>query len=240
MNYAAFIFARGGSKALPGKNIKLFNGKPLIAWSIEHSLKVSRLNKVSVSTDSLEIADISLSYGAEIPFMRPQELAQDSSAELLSWRHAIKHFKEAKGYYPDALVSIPATAPLRIVEDIENCLNVYEEGDVDAVITVTEAHRNPYFNMVKMNNAGSMEVFSNPPQLIHRRQDAPTVYDVTTVCYVASVELILNANSIYERNVKSVLIPKERAIDIDTIYDFELAEYLAKNKINKYEGERLK
>lgn len=233
MNYAAFIFARGGSKALPGKNIKLFNGRPLIAWSIEHSLKVSRLNKVSVSTDSLEIADISLLYGAEIPFMRPQELAQDSSAELLSWRHAIKHFKEAKGYYPDALVSIPATAPLRIVEDIENCLNVYEEGDVDAVITVTEAHRNPYFNMVKMNNAGSMEVFSNPPHLIHRRQDAPTVYDVTTVCYVASVELILTANSIYEGNVKSVLIPKERAVDIDTIYDFELAEYLAKDKINK-------
>jgi len=233
MNYAAFIFARGGSKALPGKNIKFFNGKPLIAWSIEQALKVSRLNKVSVSTDSLEIANVALSYGAEIPFMRPKELAQDSSAELLSWRHAIQHFKEIKGCYPDALVSIPATAPLRIAEDIESCLNVYEEGGVDAVITVTEAHRNPYFNMVKINNFGTMEIFNNPPNPIFRRQDAPAVYDVTTVCYVVSVELIMTKNSIYEGNVKSVLIPKERAIDIDTIYDFELAEYLARNNIHR-------
>ena len=144
----AFIFARGGSKGLPGKNIRLLGGKPLIAWSIEHALAVKRIERIIVSTDSEEIAVVAREYGAEVPFIRPAELARDNSPEWMAWRHALNYLSESTGVLPEVMVSVPATAPLRHALDIENCLDEYEKSDADIVITVTEAHRSPYFNMV--------------------------------------------------------------------------------------------
>jgi N-acylneuraminate cytidylyltransferase len=184
MSVVAFIFARGGSKGLPGKNIRLLNGKPLIAWSIEHALNVKRIDRVIVSTDSEEIAKVAKQYGAEVPFIRPAELATDDSPEWLAWRHALNYLIETKGNLPDVMVSVPSTAPLRQLVDIENCLDEYEKGCADVVITVTAAHRNPYFNMVKVNQDGSVGLVNPPESTIARRQDAPLVYDMTTVCYV--------------------------------------------------------
>ena len=120
MKIIAFIFARGGSKGLPNKNIKILNGKPLIAWSIEHAKKINRIDRVIVSTDSEEIAKIAREFGAEVPFMRPLELATDESPEWLSWQHGLKYLKSIDGCLPDLMLSIPATAPLRDVEDINN------------------------------------------------------------------------------------------------------------------------
>ena len=118
MKIIAFIFARGGSKGLPNKNIKILNGKPLIAWSIEHAKKINRIDRVIVSTDSEEIAKIAREFGAEVPFMRPLELATDESPEWLSWQHGLKHLKSIDGCLPDLMLSIPATAPLRNVEGL--------------------------------------------------------------------------------------------------------------------------
>jgi CMP-N-acetylneuraminic acid synthetase len=226
MKAVAFIFARGGSKGLPGKNIRPLGGKPMIAWSIEHALAIKRIARVIVSTDSEEIAAVARDYGAEVPFIRPAELARDDSPEWLAWRHALNFMRETTGELPEVMVSVPTTAPLRLALDIENCLDEYEKGEADIVITITDAHRSPYFNMVK-NNADGTVGLVNPPQLaLARRQDAPVVYDMATVCYVANPAFVMTHNASFEGRVRAVHVPAERAIDIDTLLDFRIAECL--------------
>lgn len=226
METVAFIFARGGSKGLPGKNIKYFGGKPLLAWSIEHALAVRRIDRIIVSTDSNEIACIARQYGAEVPFIRPQKIAGDTSPEWLAWQHALNFLKTNEGRLPNVMLSIPCTAPLRIPIDIENCLDEYAKGDVDVVVTVSEAHRSPFFNMVKQNYDGTVSLVNPPSSIVVRRQDVPEVYDMTTVAYVVRPEFVLENSSIFEGRVKAVNIPKERAIDIDNLLDFKIAEFL--------------
>ena len=232
MKAVAFIFARGGSKGLPGKNIRLLAGKPLIAWSIEHARAVQRIDRVIVSTDSQEIANVARKYGAEVPFIRPAKLSGDTSPEWLAWRHALDYICQTEGSMPDVMVSIPATAPLRSPLDIENCLDEYEKGSVDVVITVTDAQRNPYFNMVKENADGTVGLVIPPQSKVTRRQDAPTMYDIATVAYVASPDFVMAHQSAFEGRVRSVHIPVERAIDIDTLIDFKIAEILYGNTID--------
>lgn len=226
MKAVAFIFARGGSKGLPGKNIRQLAGKPLIAWSIEHALAVKRIERVIVSTDSSEIADVARAYGAEVPFMRPAELARDDSPEWLAWRHALNFVRETSGALPEVMVSVPATAPLRQPVDIENCLDNYAQGGADMVITVTDAHRSPYFNMVKTNQDGLVELVIPPSGAISRRQDAPVMYDMATVAYVIKPEFVMTHQATFEGRVRAVHVPLERAIDIDTLFDFRIAECL--------------
>lgn len=226
MKATAFIFARGGSKGLPGKNIRALGGKPLIAWSIEHAQAVKRIERIIVSTDSEEIAAVARDHGAEVPFIRPAELARDSSPEWPAWRHALNYLSDTDGTLPDAMVSVPATAPLRLPLDIDNCLDEYEKGDADMVITVTEAHRNPYFNMVNVNPDGTVGLVIPPQSAIKRRQDAPAVYDMATVAYVARPEFVMTHGGTFEGRVRAVLVPAERAVDIDTLLDFQIATYL--------------
>lgn len=225
MKTIAFIFARGGSKGLPGKNIRSLAGKPLIAWSIDQANSISRVDRVIVSTDSEEIANVARQYGAEVPFMRPEELARDDSPEFLAWRHALSYLQETEGQLPDVMLSLPTTAPLRLSEDIENCLDVFERGESDVVVTVTDAHRSPYFNMLKENQDGTMSLVIPPPVTLSRRQDTAPVYDMTTVAYAIDPKFALNNESIFSGRLRSVHVPLERAIDIDTLLDFRLAEF---------------
>lgn len=211
---------------MPGKNIRPLADKPLIAWAIEQARAVKRINRVIVSTDSEEIAAVAQQAGAEIPFLRPAELAQDKSPEWLVWRHALNYLKETDDHYPGALIVIPATAPLRAVEDLERCLDEFEKGEADMVITVTDANRSPYFNMVKILPDGTVGLVIPTEGSITRRQDAPVVYDMTTVAYVARPEFVMCHNAIFEGRVKAVQVPTERAIDIDTLLDFQIAESL--------------
>jgi N-acylneuraminate cytidylyltransferase len=225
MTIIAFIFARGGSKGLPGKNIRCLAGKPLIAWSIEHALAVERIDRVIVSTDSEEIADVARQYGAEVPFIRPEKLALDDSPEWLAWRHALNYLKETDGILPDQMVSVPATAPLRSILDINKCLDEFEKGDVDVVITVTDANRSPFFNMVKRNSDGTFGLVISPSTTLTRRQDVPVVYDMTTVAYVVKPEFVMKHENTFDGRVAAVHVPLERAIDIDTMADFKMAEF---------------
>jgi CMP-N-acetylneuraminic acid synthetase len=230
LNVVAFIFARGGSKGLPGKNIRNLAGRPLIAWSIEHALAVKRIERIIVSTDSEEIASVARDFGAEVPFLRPKELARDDSPEWLAWQHALSFLQETDGSLPSAMISIPPTAPLRLPYDLENCLNEFEKGGVDVVITVSDAHRSPWFNMVKRNQDGSVGLVMDAPRSIARRQDAPEVFDMATVAYVARPDFVLERTGIFSGKVGAVKVPVERAIDIDTIIDFELAEFLVSRR----------
>ncbi len=218
---------------MPGKNIRPLAGKPLIAWSIEHAKAVKRIGRVLVSTDCQEIANVALEYGAEVPFMRPAELAGDTSAEWLAWQHALNYLQNIDGFLPDVMVSIPTTGPLRSPEDIENCINEFEKGDADVVVAITDAYRNPHFNMVKQNLDGTVCLVNPSQSEVSRRQDVPVVYDMTTLVYVANPTFVLSHQSIFAGRVQAVHVPVERAIDIDTLLDFEIAEFLMTKRAKK-------
>jgi len=227
----AFIFARGGSKGLPGKNIRPLAGKPLIGWAIEQALAVPAIGRVIVSTDSQEIAANAKAFGAQVPFLRPNDLANDTASEVDAWRHALAFLWDTEGKLPDVFVSVPTTAPLRLPEDIESCLEVYSNQDADLVLTVSPAHRNPWFNMVSLQADGTVELVNNPKGSVTRRQDAPEVFDISTVAYVANPKFILEGGSLFSGRVHAAKIPVERAIDIDTLHDFEIAEFLMKKRL---------
>ena len=209
-NNIAFVFARGGSKGLPRKNLLELGGKPLIAWSIESALSLSSIRRVVVSTDDREIAEVSRSYGAEVPFIRPDYLAQDNSPEWDSWIHALEYIKAEEGRLPDSMISLPATSPLRSHEDVQKCIDLFYRRSADIVITVTDSHRNPYFNMVTCKEDGYSELICKPDNPIYRRQDSPKVYDMTTVAYFADPKFIISNRYIFHGRVSSVHIPIER------------------------------
>lgn len=226
----AFVFARGGSKGLPGKNIKPLAGKPLIGWAIEQALAVPQIGRVIVSTDDPVVADVAKAFGAQVPFMRPESLAGDASSEWDAWRHALSFLQDQEGKVPDPFVSVPATSPLRLPEDIESCLRIYAEGNSDMVIAVTEAYRNPWFNMVRTREDGTV-VPVNAHEGITRRQDAPEVHDITTLAYVGNPYYVLKERGLFTGRVRAAVVPVERSVDIDTQYDFDIANYLMKKRL---------
>lgn len=226
-NYA-FIFARGGSKGLPGKNIKPLAGKPLLHYSIDSALAAPSIEQVFVSTDDAEIAQVARNGGA-IVIDRPAELASDTSPEWLSWRHAIEWVRVNYGDF-DGFISLPATAPLRAVRDIENAIQQRMAVGADICISVTPASRSPFFNMVKQTETGMVELVIKPQGEVARRQDAPAVFDITTVVYATTPEFVLNHYGLFSGNVTSIEVPKERAVDIDDIYDFMLAETIIRGR----------
>ncbi|PTT48730.1 acylneuraminate cytidylyltransferase family protein [Aeromonas sp. HMWF016] len=230
MRTIAFIFARGGSKGLPQKNIKLLDGKPLIQYSIETAFATTGIEKVFVSTDDVAIASVARAAGAEI-IQRPAELATDTSPEWLSWRHGIDYVRSGYGNF-DIFVSLPATSPLRDQKDVSAAINKLSKTGADICISVTPANRSPYFNMVKQSEDGYVELVNRSANGVYRRQDAPEVFDITTVVYAAKPEFVLEKNALFDGKVTSVLIPKDRAVDIDDIYDFMLAEAIVKSKTN--------
>ncbi len=228
MRNFAFIFARGGSKGLPGKNIKPLAGKPLLQYSIDTALASDLIEQVFVSTDDQAIAQVAIEGGA-ILIERPAELATDQSPEWLSWRHAVEWATEHYGSF-DGFVSLPATSPLRSQEDVEAAILKRQAETADICIAVTPASRSPYFNMVKYNEAGFVELVNQPEGEVSRRQDAPKVFDITTVVYATTPEFVLNSYGLFSGKVASIEVPKARAVNIDDIYDFRLAEAIIKGE----------
>jgi len=228
MRTFAFIFARGGSKGVPGKNIKEICGKPLIAYSIEIAQEIESIDKIFVSTEDNNIVDVAKQYGADI-IPRPISLAQDDSPEWLAWQHAIKWLEEKEQSF-DIFVSLPTTSPLRKKEDITRCLASLGKN-TDMVVGITSTARNPYFNMVRRNNSGFIDVLIKNDNFYTRRQEAPKVFDMTTVAYVSRSEFIKKSLNIFDGQVKGIEIPTERALDIDTELDFKTAELLMKEVI---------
>lgn len=230
VKFIAFIFARGGSKGIPKKNIIDFNGTPLIGLTISIALKSNYIDQVFVSTDDEEIAKIAEKYGAVVPFYRPSELASDSSKELDAWRHAIDWAVKTRGNF-DAIISLPTTSPLRNVQDIDNCISKYIENfdSIDGVVTLTHANRHPSFNMVKFNQEGFLSTYSSSKSKLFNRQEAPKAYDLCTICYVFNQNYILTCSNLFQGKVLGVEVPKERSIDIDDEYDLKVARLIDKS-----------
>jgi N-acylneuraminate cytidylyltransferase len=229
----ALIFARGGSKGVPGKNIKPLGGKPLIAHAIGCALACPSLGSVTVSTDDPDIAAVARDFGADVPFLRPAELAGDSAAEWLAWRHAIAFFEDLGNPF-DIMVSLPTTSPFRGVEDVENCIAMLRDDPAtDGVITVTEADRSPYFNMVRFADGGQVKLAAELQGAINRRQDAPKLFNITTVAYAVRTAFVMRAGGLFEGIIRAVEVPQERSLDIDTPYDFKIAQLLADDRASR-------
>lgn len=226
----AFIFARGGSKGVPRKNIKPLGGVPLIGHAIAVARACPSLGEVIVSTDDDEIADVARALGARVPFRRPAALATDTASEWMAWRHAIEWSLAHDGDF-GVFVSLPATSPFRSVTDVEAVIDVLRDlPGTDVVATVKKAERSPYFNMVMLNEDGSARLAIQPEQGLTRRQDAPEVYDMTTVAYAARPEFVLSRSGLFEGCLRVVEVPPERALDIDTPFDFAIAEHIARER----------
>lgn len=221
MKTFAFIFAREGSKGLPDKNIKLIGGIPLISHSIKLAEEVDEIDEIFVSTNSEEIKRISQSHNCKV-IDRPSELATDNSPEWLSWQHAIS-FLQKDNINFDCFISLPATSPLRSKEDVISGIRKFKSGS-EFVISITPSSRNPSFNMVSREKDSSTRLIKSGSY--SRRQDAPEIYDITTVFYITNPKLIMKNDNIFAGRVDSVIIPKERAIDIDDEIDFLIAETL--------------
>jgi N,N'-diacetyl-8-epilegionaminate cytidylyltransferase len=222
----ALICARGGSKGVPRKNIRPLGGIPLIAWSIKAARACELIDRIVVSTEDVEIAEVGRRFGAEIPFMRPAELAQDDSPEWLVWGQALETLYALNGYRPDYLVNLSPTSPFRSVADIRRSLEMIQTGQAEIIISVKEAARSPYFNMVELDDRCFAHLSKVTMPRITRRQAAPPVYDMTTVVYACRAEFVLQASHIFDGRIQALLVPEIRALDIDTELDFKFAEFL--------------
>ena len=197
-----------------------------MGWSISIAKEIESIDRIIVSTDDQSIAELAREYGADVPFIRPDHLATDNCPEWLVWEHAIAYLENQENDFYDGVIVLPPTSPLRSKVDIENCLEVFEGGDVEVVVTVSEAQRSPAFNMGRENSSGYFELYDSETVSVYRRQDAPKVYDMTTVAYISSPKTIKSQNGVFDGRVKAVLIPSERSVDIDTELDFAFAELI--------------
>jgi CMP-N-acetylneuraminic acid synthetase len=230
MKILAVIAARGGSKGVKDKNIRTLAGKPLILYTIEQVIKWGKFDKFIVSTDSKAIANIALSYGAEVPFMRPATLADDNIGKIEVLRYTLI---ESEKYYKmrfDILLDLDATSPIRTVKDIDNIVKLFKEKKADSVFSVTNARKNPYFNMVEKQLDGSVVLSKKPLQSIKRRQDAPEVYEMNASMYVYKRKFLLDVNNSlpYSKTAYVYEMNESGAIDIDTEINFRFIEFLVK------------
>lgn len=222
MTTIATICARGGSQGVPGKNIRMLAGKPLIVHTIDQALASSDISAVYVSTDSPEIAEIARAAGAQVPYLRPAELATSSAPKVPVIRHLVAEV-ERLGQVVTRVVDLDPTSPLRTMQDIENCMALYDD-QTDVVITAFEAEKSPYFNMVEYRPDGSVGLVKPPPSELAGRQAAPKVFSMNASIYVWRPSA-LNFG-LWAGRVKLYEMPRERSIDIDSEIDFFFVERL--------------
>lgn len=203
-------------------------GKPLIGHAVDGAL--AAFGHVIVSTDDEEIAECARQFGADVPFERPAHLASDTASELAAWQHAIEWVQTNRGAF-ECFVSVPTTSPLREVSDLTGIRDLLLADErTDVVVSGRIAERNPWFNMVRVVEDGFVTLAASGDDKPVRRQDAPELYDLTTVGYAARVSYLESAASLFDGNVRLYEVPAERALDIDTRFDFEIAQFLLQQK----------
>lgn len=237
----AIICARGGSKSVPRKNIKKLLGIPLLAYTIKTAIKckiniLSRfklIDRVIVSTDDKEIADMAKRYGAEVPFIRPKRLARDTTATAPVVKHVINYLEHKENYIPDIIILLDVTSPLRTKNDIKNCVLEIIKKKADAAVTVCVPHANPYFNMVEYKRNGFVGLVKPLKERPKRRQDAPKVYWVNSSVWVIKKEVFMKTGSFFPEKTVIVEMPESRSFHIDSEFDFKLLELIMKTGVVK-------
>ena len=231
------IPARGGSKSIPRKNIKLFAGKPLINWSIEIGLQSGILDRLIVSTDDQEIAEMSKNAGAEIPFMRPKELAEDATPTLLVLQHVVTALKETEGYESEYILLMEATSPCRQSFHIQEAVKILEETGADSVVSLGEVpkHFSPLWQF-NIDTEKKIEPFMGGSivNVICRRQDLPATYFRNGAFYLFKTELLFAPEpSLYGNDVRGYVLDSKYSVDIDTQEDWVHAERVFASLITK-------
>lgn len=222
MSTIATICARGGSTGVPRKNLKPLLGRPLVVHSIGQALACPRLDRVFVSTDDPEIASVAKGAGAEVPFLRPAELATDNAPKLPAIQNLVENI-ERLGVNVDRIVDLDPTSPLRSLSDIDACLDLLDT-ETDVVITTYRSEKNPYFNMVEIKPDGSIRPVKLTASSVTSRQLAPPVYAMNASIYVWHRHSL--NKGLWQGRVRMHVMPRERSIDIDTELDFLLVEML--------------
>ncbi len=232
MEIVAIIPARGGSRGVPRKNIKLLAGKPLIAYTITAALGSKYINRIIVSTDDKEIAKIAKHYGAEVPFIRPKKFARHTSSSLSVILHALYYLEKHEEYFPDIILFLPPTSPFRETKYIDE--GIEKIKTCDAVVGVSEIKNHPYFAMKKKSKF--LEPFVKIKNRPLARQDLPKLYYINTSLFIAKREYYNRAKEpdpvapMFSRKVKGVFMDDMSSIDLDSQIDFFLAEAILRYK----------
>jgi N-acylneuraminate cytidylyltransferase len=223
----AIVPARGGSKGIPGKNVRALAGKPLIAWTIEEARKSRVIDRLVASSDDEGILSVARQYGCETPFVRPSELARDDTPGVLPVLHAIEALPNF-----DIVVLLQPTSPLRVVADIDDCLCLVADTR-PSVVTVTESAKNPYW-MYRLGTEDRLQPILPYQDVVTRRQDAAPTYALNGAVYAVAVDWLRTGRTLVEAGVTVGLrMPPERSIDIDTELDFAWAQFLIDRQIGK-------
>lgn len=222
----AIIPARGGSKGLPGKNIKLLEGKPLIAHTIEAAKNSKHITRVIVSTDDEEIAKVAIAFGAECPFLRPAELATDTAMAVDTYIHILDRIESEEKTAIKEFVVLQPTSPLRISADIDGAINLFLDKKADSVISYTEDAKPIFWSKYLGDDLRLSNIF---PETIDNRQGLKKTYHPNGAVYVFSSKLI-RSKQYYTENTYAYLMDVKSSVDIDTIDDFLYAEFLLERK----------
>jgi CMP-N,N'-diacetyllegionaminic acid synthase len=227
MKPLVIIPARGGSKGVPKKNVKLLEGKPLIQYTLESALEVFDRENIFVSTDDAEIKSIVEGLGFIIPFLRPSELASDTAGTYEVLLHAVSMFEE-RGYAPDTIVLLQPTSPFRTAKHIEEAVSAYQSSAVDMLVSVKEAKSNPYFVLFEEDSNGYLT--KSKDGNFDRRQDCPAVWEYNGAIYIINVKALKQYHSLNFKRIKKYVMDGYSSVDIDTMLDWQIAEYLLKAK----------
>jgi len=224
----ALIPARSGSKRLPGKNIRKFCNKPLIARTIEAAKKIRYIDKVVVSTDSNKIATIASRYGAEVPFLRPAKLSTDKAKMIDAIFHAM-HFLKKQGNSYDILILLQPTSPLRSVNDVNRALQMFIKKNANAVVSVSSADHNSHITNSLPNNL-SMEDFVNFSNKSKNFHNNETLYQINGALYIVKWNFLKKNKDWFSKKTYAFIMKKEHSVDIDDEIDFLFAETLARHR----------
>ncbi len=227
IDYLAIIPARGGSKRLPGKNIKPLNGKPLIAWSIESAQGAKNISHVIISTDDAAIADCAKQHGANVPFIRPADIAGDKSSIVDALRHAV-NFYEEQGTTVKNIVLLQVTSPFRKSHHIDDAISAFEKHKADALTSVSPARNHPYYALKGGTN--NMDPFFDTEKLAMRAFELPPAVYENGVVFIMTRDTIMNHGIYGDNNAIIQFNEPDLMIDIDTAQDFALAEFLLQQK----------
>lgn len=230
MKPICFIGARGGSKGVPNKNLRLLAGKPLISYAITSALESDLFGSVIISTEDTKIAEVARKYGADVPFLRPRKLATDNASMNDVMIHGIKKLRSL-GYNFDILVNRDCTVPFLRNLDIDNSIKLLKKGNCDAVLGVYRQHHNPYFNMMELDSRGFLKMSKKLSDQPMTRQDSPVVYQVNGL-YTLFVDKLLKHKRVL--NIPRILpyeITPETGFMIDTEFEFQIADLIARKKI---------
>jgi len=240
----AIIPARGGSQSIPGKNIKLLLGKPLIAYSIEEAKKSKYIDKIIVSTDYPEIAEIAKKYGAEVPFLRPKEISGDRAMDIEFYYHALDFLKKDENYEPELILRLAPTSPLRTVESIDEGIEtILKNPELDSVRAITETPKHPYKMYTISNNKREInpflpKAFTNMDEPYNSpRQILPDVYVHTGAIDISRLKTIREMNSITGKKIGYFFMKPEDSINIDYAIDFSLAEFFMEKRQKQHQDE---